>query len=129
MATTQLPIDGVFDMETGQWLGLVACSGDEIPVAAAAMVSQPLSQAYSVTALDAGKRFHCTTALTVTVSPTSGSVIVFPPSSGSLTIAVSGGATLNGASASITRTFTANRLGVPIVRNPLTQGDFSVGGA
>ena len=90
-----------------------------------------LSGAYQVTALDDGKVFTCTAALTITIpaalSPRP-SFIVNPPSSGNVSIAVSGGAQVNGATTTLTRARTANVAGFAVV--PYAESDgYGVSGA
>lgn len=77
----------------------------------------PLSTGYTLTAADDGKRYYCTTALTVTIPEnlaTEPEVVILPPASGNLTIAVTGTATLNGAALPLTRTRAGNPVGVVI---------------
>lgn len=86
--------------------------------------------AYTVIEDDDSQTLKCSAATTLTLTPTSyAAVIVYPPASGNLTIGRSGGVTLNGVAADLTRTFASNRLGVAIVPNPHVAGDFTVSGA
>lgn len=81
--------------------------------AARSMVSASMevSASRAISALDAGRRLHVTGAFTLTIpaglSPRP-SFSVECPASGVVTIAVSGGATINGATSSITRARTSN---------------------
>lgn len=127
MATTQLPIEGVFDRDSGEFIGIAAESGGEILVESASSGYTQLSAAYTIGDGDAKKRFACSTSLTVTINSSSADTIIFPPASGSLTITGSG-VTLNGDVASIIRTLSSNRAGVAIVKNPVIANDYSVTG-
>lgn len=74
---------------------------------------------------------NCTTALTITVP--SGltpmpSCIVWPPSTGNVSIARSGTATLNGAATTLTRSLASNYSGFAIVAQP-TADAYGVTGA
>jgi hypothetical protein len=65
----------------------------------------PVAISFSLTSADDGKVFACTAALTITIPATLSprpSVIVIPPPSGNVSIAVSGGAQLNGATTTLT---------------------------
>lgn len=93
-------------------------------------VLRTLPTAYTAVEDDDGQTVKCSAATTLTLTPTSyASLIVYPPASGNLTIARSGGATLNGAASDLTRTFASNRMGVAITQNPHTPGDYTVSGA
>lgn len=127
MATTQLPIDGVFDKETGEFLGVAAASGDEILVDTTGVGYTEISTSYTVMATDAKRRFACVNTTTVTINTSSADTIIFPPASGSLTISGSG-VTLNGDVASVARTLSSNRAGVAVIKNPVIANDFSVTG-
>lgn len=85
----------------------------------------PVSASFVVTAEDDGKIFDCTTALTVTyplgLTPRP-NIAYIPPPSGNLSIAVSGGATLNGATATLTRTRLSNPAGVGVVAYSESDG-------
>lgn len=76
---------------------------------------QLLSSNRTITALDEGKVFECTTALTITIpvglSPRP-DFIVIPPSSGNVTISAGVGATVNGSG---TRSLASNPAGVAVV--------------
>ena len=86
--------------------------------------SQVASSSFTLAASDDGKVFNVTTAITVTfpagLSPKPNVGFVLPPS-GSLTIAVSGGANINGATTTLTRARSANPAG--IVVQPYTESD------
>ena len=77
-----------------------------------------------ITAADDARTFNCTTALTITIpanlSPRP-SFIVNPPASGNVSIAVSGGANINGATTTLTRARTANVAGFVVV--PYAESD------
>lgn len=84
----------------------------------------PLSADITLTADDDGKQYACTVSLTVTLpaglSPRP-QVAFVPPPTGNLTIARSGAAQINGGSASVTRTRTANPAGIVI--QPYAESD------
>ncbi len=90
-----------------------------------------VSSSRAITSADDGALWRCTTALTLTIaaglSPKP-NLIVQPPPSGNLTIAVTGGATINGAASSINRTQASNWSGVGIVSLIGTDA-YGVGGA
>ena len=96
------------------------------------IVVESLSAGRLLAATDDKKQFTCTTALTITIpnglTPPP-SAIAIPPTTGNLTIARSGTATLNGSASSITRTFANNRGGVLITPNPYVADDYTVGGS
>lgn len=77
-----------------------------------------------ITAADDGRTFNCTTALTITIpellSPRP-SFIVNPPASGNVSIAVSGGANINGSTTTLTRSRASNPAGVAVV--PYAESD------
>lgn len=77
----------------------------------------PLSGDLVVTAQDDGKVYACTTALTMTfpagLSPRP-AVVGIPPPTGNLSFAVSGGAQVNGATSTLTRSRSSNPAGVVI---------------
>ena len=77
-----------------------------------------------ITAADDGRTFNCTTALTITIpanlSPRP-SFIVNPPPTGNASIAVSGGANINGATTTLTRARSANVAGFAVV--PYAESD------
>lgn len=78
----------------------------------------PVASSFSLTSADDGKVFSCTAALTITIQATLSprpSVIVIPPPSGNVSIAVSGGAKLNGATTTLTRSRASNLAGVAVV--------------
>lgn len=85
----------------------------------------PLSVNRTITAADDGKVFACTTALTVTfpaaLSPRPAVVFMLPPT-GNVSIAVSGGATLNGATSTINRARSSNPAGVVVQPYQETDG-------
>lgn len=78
-----------------------------------------------ITAADDARTFNCTTALTITIpanlSPRP-SFIVNPPSSGNASIAVSGGANINGATTTLTRSRASNPAGVAVVAYAESDG-------
>lgn len=70
-----------------------------------------------ITAADDGTVFQCTTALTITIPAglsTQPSFVADPPATGNLTIAVSGGAQINGGTSSLTRARSSNPAGVAV---------------
>lgn len=79
---------------------------------------------FTLTAADDGKVFNCTTALTITI-PASLSprpnIAVIPPASGNVSIAVSGGAQINGATTTLTRARAGNPAGFVI--QPYSEAD------
>ncbi len=100
---------------SGNVTGLIGPTGSVILVVASTPTLVTGSRA--LTASDDGTLLECSTALTLTIhaglSPNP-SIVVIPPASGVLTIAVSGGATVNGGTASITRSRAQNPAGVVI---------------
>lgn len=72
----------------------------------------------TLTALDEGKIYECSTAITITVpaglSP-SPNVIIIPPASGNVTVIGSGGALINGVGTGITRDRATNPAGVALM--------------
>lgn len=106
---------------SGNIIGLVSPSGTTVlPLYAPAS----LSTAYQLTAADDGRVYNVTTALTVTIpaglSPRP-AVVFIPPPSGNLSIAVSGGANINGATTTLTRSRSSNPSGVVV--QPYTESD------
>ena len=83
-----------------------------------------LSGNYTVTSADDRKTYTCNSALTITIpanlSPRP-SFIVNPPASGNVSIAVSGGANINGATTTLTRARSANAAGFAVV--PYAESD------
>lgn len=78
----------------------------------------PLYGDYVVKASDDGQVFNCTTALTITIPAallTRPSFVVIPPSSGNASIAVTGGAQINGATSTLTRSRANNAAGIAVV--------------
>jgi len=73
----------------------------------------PLSAALTVSSSDDGKVYESTTAVTVTIpqglSPKP--AVVFIPKGGTITVAVTGSATINGAATSLARTLANNPAG------------------
>lgn len=91
----------------------------------------PVTASFTVAATDDGKVFAFTTAATATIpaglSPRP-NFIVIPPPSGNASIAVSGGAQVNGATATLTRSRASNFAGVAVV--PYSDSDgYGVNGA
>ena len=84
-----------------------------------------LSGAKTISAIDNGRVFECTTALTITIpaslSPRP-SFVVIPPSSGNVSIAVSGGANINGATTTLTRSRASNPAGIAIISYSESDG-------
>ena len=78
----------------------------------------------TIVAEDDGLVFACTTALTITIpsalSPRP-NIAVIPPASGNVSIAVSGGANINGATTTLTRARAANPAGFVIT--PYSESD------
>jgi hypothetical protein len=83
-----------------------------------AVTPTALSADRTITALDDGAQFYCTTALTITIpaalSPRPSCIVDCPPS-GNVTVAVTGGALLNGGTTSLTRSRANNPAGVAIL--------------
>ena len=83
-----------------------------------------LSGNYTVTSADDRKTYTCDAVLTITIpanlSPRP-SFIVNPPASGNVSIAVSGGANINGAATTLTRARSANVAGFAVV--PYAESD------
>lgn len=91
-----------------------------------------LASAYTIAASDDGKRFRCTTALTITIPAAlvpRPEFTVMPPSTGNLSIAFSGGSQGNGAATTITRTRASNPAGVVITPWPDVTDGYGVSGA
>jgi hypothetical protein len=92
---------------------------------------QALSGPYTVTSADDGKMFYCTAPLTITfpaaLSPRPSLVVDCPPS-GSVTVAVSGGATINGATSSLTRSRSTNPAGFAVIAHQ-DADDYGVSGS
>lgn len=86
--------------------------------------SIPISASRTVIAEDDGLVFACTTALTITIpaalSPRP-NIAVIPPASGNVSIAVSGGAQINGATTTLTRARAGNPAGFVI--QPYSEAD------
>jgi hypothetical protein len=84
-----------------------------------------VSSGFTVAVEDDGKVFTCTTALTITIpaglSPRP-SFIVNPPATGDVSIAVTGGAQVNGGTSTLTRSRASNFAGVVIVPYPESDG-------
>lgn len=82
------------------------------------------STSFTLAAADDGKVFNVTTAITVTIpnglSPRP-NVAFVPPPTGNLSIAVTGGANINGAATTLTRARSANPAG--FVVTPYTESD------
>ena len=122
---------GVFESNKvgGQVVATIAIG---VMVRSGAGAPTPHSADFALTNLDDETVHTCTTALSVNVAggltPQPNS-IVFPPGTGNLTVTCSGGATINGATTPIIRTFANNRLGVYIFPNPNTPGDYTVSGS
>lgn len=80
--------------------------------------STPLSADRTITAADDGRQFYCTTALTITVpaglTPRPTFTVDCPPS-GNASVAVSGGATINGATTTLTRSRSSNPAGFVVL--------------
>jgi hypothetical protein len=79
---------------------------------------QDVSGPITVAAYDAGSMWRLSSAGTITIPAgltLPPSFVVLPPSSGNLSVAVSGGATINGAATTLTRTRALNPAGVAIV--------------
>lgn len=77
-----------------------------------------------ITAADDGRIFNLTAAATLTISASLSprpSFIVNPPASGNASIAVSGGANVNGATTTLTRSRSSNPAGVAVV--PYAESD------
>ena len=72
----------------------------------------------NITATDNGKTLVCTTAITFTI-PASllprPDFVVIPPASGNASIAVSGGAQINGATSTLTRSRASNPAGIVVI--------------
>ena len=73
---------------------------------------------FTLSETDDGQVFNCTTAITATIpaglTPRP-SVAFIPPPTGNLSIAVSGGANLNGATTTLTRNRASNPAGVAVM--------------
>lgn len=78
-----------------------------------------------ITAADDGRIFNLTAAATLTISASLSprpSFIVNPPASGNASIAVSGGANVNGATTTLTRSRSSNPAGVAVVAYAESDG-------
>lgn len=84
----------------------------------------PLSAGITLTAESDGAQYACSTALTITIpaglSPRP-AIIVIPPPTGDASIAVSGGATINGATSTLTRARASNPAGFVVL--PYEESD------
>lgn len=100
----------------------VLVTADYLPATQRAQVT--LSGAYILKASDDGRVFICSTAITVTIpaglSPRP-NVAFIPPASGNVSMAVSGGATINGATTTLTRARSANPAG--FIVQPYSESD------
>lgn len=80
---------------------------------------------YTITAADDGATITCTTALTITIpaslSPRP-SFVVNPPATGNASIAVSGGAQINGATSTLTRSRANNYAGFVVTAYAESDG-------
>ena len=78
-----------------------------------------------ITAADDGRIFNLTAAATLTISASLSprpSFIVNPPATGNASIAVSGGANINGATTTLTRSRASNPAGVAVVAYAESDG-------
>ena len=92
-------------------------------------VTQSLSTNYTLQPTDSGKLFYCTAALTITVPVGGPSVMIDCPSSGLVTVSSDGTSTLNGSTASVTRSRLNNPTGFAIINHIGDgTGSFGVGG-
>lgn len=109
--------------------GLVV-DGVTYPLSGAAATATPLSAPLTVSSADDGKVYESTTAVTVTIpqnlSPKP--VVVFIPKGGTITVAVTGAATINGAATSLTRTLANNPAGF-VVQPYLDANGYGVSGS
>lgn len=120
--TYRSDVYGIFNEVTGELEGLL--QSDMATASAsmrAAVAPTPLGASRELTAADDGKRYYATAAITLTIpaglAPRP-EVVVLPPPAGNLTIAVSGGATTNGATAALTFTRAAKPAGIVITPYP-----------
>ena len=125
------------DSDSGAFVGMSGADGKEYPL------NQPALQALvagnrvleatsrAITAADNGRLLAPTVSLTYTIpaglSPAP-SFSVDVPLGGTVTVAVSGGATVNGASTSLTRSRAANVVGFVVVAHNETDS-YGVSGA
>ena len=90
----------------------------------------PISTGFTLSAADDGKQYACTTSLTITI-PASLSprptIIVAPPPTGNLSIAVSGGSQINGGTSTLTRTRLANPTSI-VVQSYIDYDGYGVSG-
>ena len=90
-----------------------------------ASVTESLSGPRTITADDDQKQFTCTTALAITIpaslSPRP-SFVVSPPATGNVSIAVSGGAQVNGATTTLTRSRANNPAGFVVTAYAESDG-------
>lgn len=93
-------------------------------VLSSSATSSTVSTSFTLTAADDGKVINCTTALTITIpaalSPRP-NIAVIPPASGNVSIAVTGGAQINGATTTLTRARAGNPAGFVI--QPYSESD------
>lgn len=114
----------VVDADTGAFAGMTGADGKEYPLdqpALQALVSGARSLdsvSRVISAADNGRLLAPTTAVTYTIPAgltPQPSFSVDCPVTGAVTVAVSGGATVNGATTSLTRTRAANPVGFVVV--------------
>ena len=108
-------ISNVLDRDPDYLVGVD--KGSPVMIPRALPTPTALSANYVFSQNDTGKIFEATAAITVTVPATlfGFCVVVIPPASGSLTVAVSGTATINGAATALVRTLPNNPAGVCIL--------------
>lgn len=106
-ATASLNVEGLPTLNVSNTT--VPTKADSVPI--------QVGTSFALSAADDGRVFACTAALTVTIpaglTPRP-AVAIIPPPSGNLSIAVSGGAQINGATTTLTRSRASNLAGVAV---------------
>lgn len=119
---TDWRLTGTDPAVAGNWTNLGGGSG--------ALTVESVSSSRAVTAADDGKILQCSAGITLTLpaglSPRPRFGVEFD--SGTITIAVSGGATANGATSSVTRSITYNPAGFAVIPRAGSDG-YGVSGA
>ena len=126
--TTTTMVMGPFALEMDYrvdvFSGLADVSEEYVEQVSLGSSPAPLDTDLVLTAADDRRSYACTAALTVTIpanlSPRP-SVVLIPPPTGNLTVAVTGGAQVNAATASLTRSRIVNPAGVALV--PYAEAD------
>jgi hypothetical protein len=111
----------IISQSTGAWGDAEAL---DAPTGATSVTPTNKSTAFTIATTDDGKVFNCTAALTITVPAglvTRPQFAVMLPPTGNVSIAVTGGAQVNGATATLTRSRATNPAG--FVVSPYSESD------